>query len=126
MTYKILLVDDEPEIITVLEFFLKKLGYTSVKASSGEEAFSTLCSDKIDFVISDFRMANGSGLDLIKKCMLNQIKTPILLMTGHADLTLADVKNCGGIGILPKPFDIDKVKLYLDQYLKVKDEASYL
>ena len=104
MSMKILIVDDEVNLKTMIVEDLKLEGFDAVGASSVKEALQCLSQQKFDFVVSDLRMPGESGLDL-----LAQTKVPVLLISGFSDLTPEQAKEKGAVDLLPKPFDIEEL-----------------
>ncbi len=111
MKKKILIVDDEPVLLKILKRLLEQFQYEVITAESGHEAFQVikLGEEQIGFVISDVRMSNGDGLELLSWIRGHGIQTPILLVSGFADISVAEVVKLGAVGIMSKPYDIEKI-----------------
>ena len=106
----LLVVDDEPEILSEVVAYLRRRGETVVAAASFTEAMQVLSdtSVPIDILITDGRMPDGSGIDLLKSA-LGRASRPqsLIMMTGHfeeSDLT-PDLQEAGVI-IVNKPFSL--------------------
>lgn len=82
---KILVVDDEPSIVTLLTFNLEKEGYQVVSASDGQKAFDLALSKPFDFIILDVMLPNLDGIEITKKLRQEKIETPILVLTAKDD-----------------------------------------
>jgi len=80
---KILIVDDENDVISALQFRLASAGYETVTASNGAEALEILRSSEIDLVLADFMMPEVNGLELTRLVKENPVwyKTKILLFS---------------------------------------------
>jgi len=109
--YKILVVDDEPNIVKVFETFLIKGGFEVIKAAGGEEAKKVLNSDtKIDLMLLDMKMPKVSGIDVINEMVRINKKIPAIILTGSVDAEkyLIDLKALGYSreDILYKPADL--------------------
>jgi two-component system response regulator PilR (NtrC family) len=108
MNLRLLVVDDEPELLAEIVSYLCRRGETVTEASSFTDARRILQSGSIDIVITDVRMPDGSGVDLVRE-LLEQGQSPrrCILMTGHVDPTegLQEV-NRAGIKTLYKPFSL--------------------
>lgn len=101
-----LVVDDEPDLREILKDELEIVGFDVVEAENGIEAFEITHKRNIDIIISDIRMPNGSGLDLLDKLNRDNSRVPVLLfMSGYSDLTPDEAYHKGAAGILSKPFD---------------------
>jgi len=112
----VLIVDDEEELLEIMTFFLEDLGHSVIQSDSGSAAFDILKRTPIDFILSDVRMRNGSGLDLLDWCRQAGINIPIILMSGFSDISAAETKARGAQGIISKPFDFDYLKTLLADY----------
>lgn len=80
----ILVVDDDPEILDVLEELLKPLGYNVITVASGEEALemTALHPDKIDLLLTDVVLPGIKGQELAKQMLLNCPGVNVLFMSG--------------------------------------------
>ena len=82
---KILVVDDEPSIVTLLTFNLEKEGYQVVSAADGKKAYELALSKPFDFIILDVMLPNMDGIEITKKLRQEKIETPILVLTSKDD-----------------------------------------
>jgi CheY-like chemotaxis protein len=106
----ILLVDDNPHGLIARRTVLEELGYVIHTSSSGEEALKLLESRTVDLVITDLRMPNVDGMELIKRLRQMYEGLPVILLSGFVEplalteqSTGADVvisKSAGEIGLL--------------------------
>jgi len=107
---KILVVDDEEEIRELLEFFFELDGYDVVTASSGNRGFACFQEQKFDLIVSDIRMADGTGVDLLKKIKkAGDQGTRVVFLTGYADITVEDGIAMGAYRVLPKPIKSEEL-----------------
>lgn len=106
----LLVVDDEPEILSEVVAYLRRRGETVVAASSFTEAMQIVSDDSaaIDILITDGRMPDGSGIDLLQSALGRACRPQsLILMTGHfeeSDLT-PDLQEAGVI-VVNKPFSL--------------------
>lgn len=104
---KVMIVDDNELICSLLADAFALEDCEVVCAGSGNEAARRLRTEKVDAVLSDIRMADGSGLDLLDQLKLNSsFRTPVFLMTAFADTDPETVRAKGGQMIIQKPFDV--------------------
>jgi len=86
---KILVVDDEPKLRDIVSRALTKFGHQCITATNGEEAIDTLSRKSVDLVITDLKMPKMGGLGLIKWLRKVRPDTPVIIMTGYADVESA-------------------------------------
>lgn len=112
MTFKLLIVDDETANIRLLERLFRE-HYFCLTASSGEEAMTVLDRHEVAVVITDQRMPQMTGIELLKKSAERQPHMVRILLTGYTDLeALVDAVNCGLVYMyLSKPWNNDDLKL---------------
>jgi len=85
MVKKILVVDDEPSIVTLLKFNLEQAGFEVLTASDGNEGYDTARREKLDVIILDLMLPGMDGMDVCKQLRLGKINTPILMLTAKSD-----------------------------------------
>jgi DNA-binding NtrC family response regulator len=115
---KILLVDDDPTILTVLELLLNKLGYIVVLKSNAESALFLIREGlTVDLVITDYRMPGMNGVEFIRELRRILPLVPVLMFTG--DITVEIEPDLGVFELINKPVagkELDRiVKAALDQ-----------
>jgi DNA-binding NtrC family response regulator len=110
--FSILIVDDEIQLCDTLATVFELEDYTVYKANSGNEALNIISDKKvsIDFVISDIRMPDGRGDELLIKIRNTFPETPlVLLMTGQSEFSNEDAIKAGAIGVYAKPIDFELI-----------------
>lgn len=112
MTYKLLIVDDEPPNIRLLERLFQN-DYSCLTASSGEEAMTLLDQHEVAVIITDQRMPQMTGIELLKKSADRRPHMVRILLTGYTDLeALVEAVNCGLVYMyISKPWNNDDLKL---------------
>ncbi len=124
---RILLVDDDPQVLKVLGDGLRILGnhYEVTCAASAEAAIEALEADSYDLLISDLRLPNLSGLDLIAYARARQFNLPVILITGHPDVNLQAYQQVLGISAcLYKPVRMRDLITCVNQCLGVPASAT--
>ncbi|MFZ5810574.1 MAG: sigma-54-dependent transcriptional regulator [Thermodesulfobacteriota bacterium] len=102
----VLVVDDDPHILEVLDARLASAGYLVSRASSGEEALERLKAGPVDLVISDVRMPGMDGMRLLENVERLHPGLPIILLTAHGSISGAvEAMKHGAVDYLTKPFD---------------------
>lgn len=102
---RILIVDDDPSIRTLLTFLVQFEGYTCVPASGPEEARKRLAEEDFTLVLLDVMMPGESGMDLLKHIRMHHPRTAVLMITGLDDPHLGkSALEFGAYGYMVKPF----------------------
>ena len=103
-------VDDDRSIRWVLERALDKAGFNTRLFTDGETLLQNLQTEQPGVVLSDIRMPNTSGLEVLEQIQENHPGLPVIIMTAHSDLDSAvNAYQGGAFEYLPKPFDVDEV-----------------
>ncbi len=103
---QILLVDDDPPILRLLEFELDQAGYSTVSAHNGAEAFELLAKEDIDVIVLDLRLPGVSGRDLLVQFREQWPAIPVIMLT--AEESVEEIVECmrrGARDYVCKPFD---------------------
>src|SRR3954453_24223017 len=90
----ILVVEDEPQSLKVLSYFLSHEGYQVIGAQDGLEALELLTHFRFDLVVSDLKMPRMDGITLARH-IISTVHTPILLMTGYEFDDLKSIREFG-------------------------------
>jgi two-component system, OmpR family, alkaline phosphatase synthesis response regulator PhoP len=85
MTKKILVVDDESSIVTLLQYNLEQAGYTVVTACDGMEGYNAVLESKPDLIVLDLMLPKMDGMEVCKALRLQKINTPIIMLTAKDD-----------------------------------------
>lgn len=102
---KVLIVDDEPSIVTLLTFNLEKEGYGITSAFDGTQGLDLALKETFDFIILDVMLPGIDGMEITKKLRQEKVETPILLLTAKDD-TIDRILGLeiGADDYLTKPF----------------------
>lgn len=102
---RILVVDDEPDLREITAFEFEHKGAKVFTADGGYEAMELLKKESYDLVVSDVRMPEGTGEELLDSMAESKIltKTPIILVTGFADITREEALERGALELFFKP-----------------------
>ena len=119
---KILVVDDEMEVRTLLARALDEMGGFSVEvAETAEEALQKIENTLYDLVLVDFKLPSMDGLQLISEILKSKPQTLTVLLTGHATIDSAvEAMKRGASDYLTKPVDLDQLLLCLRRVLEEK------
>lgn len=122
-TGTILVVDDEPNIRRVLEAVLTKDGHTVLTAENGKKGLEVLTSVKsVDVLISDLIMPDINGVELLASAKKLNPNLPVLMITAHGTIQSAvDAMRLGAFDYIPKPFDLDEIKIVVKNAMDRKE-----
>lgn len=120
--YKILIVDDEQEYQNVFAYILESNGYSVVTCSSGYDAINLIETTSIDLIITDLKMPQMDGNDLIKKIKKAQPELSIMVMTafGTIENAVQSIKE-GAQGYFIKGSDPEVLLVEIDKLCKIKE-----
>ncbi len=103
----ILVVDDDQDICAAVDAMLASAGYTTRNANCGFDAIRILAAkEPVLAVVSDIRMPNGNGLELLDSLRKHNPSVPLFFITGYDDVTAEDAIRRGAVGLFNKPFDM--------------------
>jgi two-component system response regulator PilR (NtrC family) len=115
----VLIVDDDPDVLSMLERLLKKLDYYPFVAQNGEEAVNVIDAQKIDVVVSDLVMPEMDGMELLKRVKSRKGDIPFVMITGHPTIeTAVEAIKKGAYDYLTKPFQVEEVQIKIDRALE--------
>jgi len=108
---QVALIDDDPAVLDALRLFLARRGLNvSCYKNAGEFMAAVGRSEPFDCVVSDVRMPGMSGIDLVTQLNGCGFLRPIILITGHGDISMAvSAIKLGAFNFIEKPFDEDRL-----------------
>ncbi|MDA2926109.1 sigma-54 dependent transcriptional regulator [Acidobacteria bacterium AH-259-G07] len=119
MTEKILVVDDEKEILISCRKILEHAGYQVTTVESGEYALELLSTDVYDLMLLDLRLPGRSGLEVLKESRSLSPQTYVIIFTAYATVDSAvEAIKSGAFNYLAKPFSDDQLLLAVEQALE--------
>lgn len=119
MTYKILIVDDEPANLRALERLFRK-DYEVLTATSGAQALELLRQHDVALLITDQRMPGMTGIELLKKSVPLRPRMARIVLTGYTDVdALVEAINCGQVyRYVTKPWNNEELRLTVKRALE--------
>jgi DNA-binding NtrC family response regulator len=112
-------VDDDPEVVRLLEQDLTACGFTVFGASSGAEGVRLLRDTPVDAVVTDLRMPDVDGLEIVRVAAEVQPDTKVIIITAFATIASAiDAVKKGAFDYVSKPFEIEELVLALERALE--------
>jgi two-component system, NtrC family, response regulator HydG len=110
MKASILLIDDDPYIITLLENYFKREGYKTYTSYKGKPALKLLHSERIDVVLCDIRLPDIEGIQLLKYIRKLSPETVVIMMTAYAEIRAAvESIKAGAFEYVTKPVLPDEI-----------------
>jgi DNA-binding NtrC family response regulator len=130
MNEELLVVDDEPQMLIAINETLRRNGYSITTAGSGMEALCRLKEKYYRLVITDMRMPEVSGLELLRKLKNLAPQTPVILLTAYGTIQNAvDAMRGGAYDYLLKPFSAESlenvVRRALDAAPRKNEKAAH-
>ncbi|MBI5182136.1 MAG: sigma-54-dependent Fis family transcriptional regulator, partial [Nitrospirae bacterium] len=116
---KILLVDDDKNILEVLKMRLESKGYSITTAENGSEAVEKIMKERFNLIISDLRMSVMNGMELMQEIMNIDPDLPIIILTAHGTIENAvEAMQKGAYSYITKPFDDENLLLHIKNALE--------
>ena len=117
---KILLVDDEADTLQALRLGLEDEGYDILTSPSRNEALTIANNEELDMVITDLKLKDGSGLDLLGYLQEFHPQVPVIIMTAYGSIESTKVAlRSGAYDYLAKPFSLSDLKRILAKLVEV-------
>ena len=115
MTNKqILIIEDDPDIGSILTDLFNDVGYNAICAESGSEALKHLERDKFDLVTLDLRLPDMNGNELLHELSRRAFSNPVVVISANLEyLTPHPMVRA----VLPKPFDVGKLLNVVEEYV---------
>ncbi len=119
---KVLIVDDDINFCQILKSYLTRKGYEAFDAYSYSDAFKQFQADSFEIVLTDFRLPDSNGLELLKEIKNSGKKSAVIIMTAYADIRMA-VKaiKMGAYEYVTKPVNPEEILMYMKKALDVPD-----
>lgn len=116
---KILLVDDEPSILSVLGTLLKAEGYDVTAALGGQKGKECVTSEQFDLMLTDIRMSPLNGMELLKLVHDERPAMPVIMLTAFGSVeTAIDALKLGAFDYITKPFKVDELLITVQRALE--------
>lgn len=120
-----LIVDDEPDICELLEITLIRMGIDAHSVFDMTTAQKLLAEQSFDLCLSDMRLPDGNGIDLVRHINQTYPQLPVAMITAHGNMELAiEALKAGAFDFVSKPVDLDMLRKLVQQAIKLgKQEA---
>lgn len=128
--YSILIIDDEAAQREILKGFLDKRGFRTFTASSGNEGLAFIDKEQIDIILSDYKMPDKTGIEVLEEAKRINPEISFVLMTAYGTIENAvKAMRLGAYDYLSKPVDLDELELLIEKIIEnknLKSEISFL
>jgi len=122
---KVLVVDDEPDLLELLELTLSRMGLDTSRAESVADALRLLDREPFDLCLTDMRLPDGEGLRVVEYITQRAMDVPVAVITafGSAENAVAALK-AGAFDYLSKPVALEQLRALVKQALKVPEKPQ--
>jgi DNA-binding NtrC family response regulator len=122
---RILIVDDEPTILNLLNKILIGQGYDATPASNGEKALQLLQTETFDLMISDINMTPINGMELLRKATKDWPNMGVIMLTAYGTVaTAVEAMKEGAFDYITKPFKLDELVLTVQRALTYQNAIT--
>jgi DNA-binding NtrC family response regulator len=117
---RILIVEDNESLRAGIKMYMEESGFNVQEAATGEEAVRKLESESFHVVVSDIRLGDLTGVDILKKAKEVNTRTEVILMTAYATVeTAVQALRLGAFDYIQKPFELEHLKHRVGTALKM-------
>jgi len=121
---KVLVVEDDVAFGTMLKTFLEKRDYKVILVYSASEAFKKISSNKFDLVLTDVRLPDNDGLEILKNVKTENPSTQVIVMTSYAEISMAvNAMKEGAFDYVSKPFRPESILQTIENALHTNEVA---
>ena len=125
--YTALIIDDEPDIRTLTAITLERLGIRCFTAEDTREAIKLLNERRYHFCLTDMKLPDGNGLEIINLCQKRYPEMPIAMITAYGNLELGvSALKAGAFDVVAKPIDTERLRDLAKQALRLTQTPSHI
>ncbi len=120
-----LIVDDEPDIRELLEITLSRMGIETTSAANLQQARNSLANNKYDLCLTDMRLPDGNGIDLVRDIQTEHPDLPVAVITAHGNMQSAiEALKAGAFDFVSKPVDLQILRSLVETALRLANEQK--
>lgn len=120
-----LIVDDEPDIRELLEITLSRMDIETTSAADLQQARASLAKNKYDLCLTDMRLPDGSGIDLVREIQQQHSNLPVAVITAHGNMQSAiEALKAGAFDFVSKPVDLQILRNLVETALRLSNEQK--
>lgn len=121
---RVLVVDDEPDICELLEITLQRMGIETVSSQRMKRAMALVNEQSFDLCLTDMRMPDGDGLELVEYIQENCPELPVAVITAHGSIdTAVRALQLGAFDFVTKPVDLQLLRRLIETALRLNKPA---
>lgn len=121
----VLIVDDEPDIRELLEITLGRMGFSTFSAETVGDAVALLDSRSVSLCLTDMRLPDGNGMQVIAHIQRHCPQTPVAMITAHGNVdTAIEALKAGAFDFITKPVDLERLRALVQNSLRVSETAE--
>jgi DNA-binding NtrC family response regulator len=128
--FKVLFVDDDQQILSIVEQFIQRWGFDITAVSSGERAIEAIRNDYYNVVFSDLIMPDIGGLEILKEVKELSPESEVVIVSGYGTIESAiEAMKLGSYDFLQKPINFDRFRILIDRIIekqKLKEENQLI
>lgn len=118
----ILIIDDDTFVLEATAVLLREHGYSVISCENAKDAMAKLRENKVDVVLTDIRMPEVSGLELLEEVRSINMDIPVILMTAYAELDVAiSAMGKGAFDFIVKPYNSELLAHSVEMAVKHKE-----
>ena len=120
-----LIVDDEPDICELLELTLNRMDIDTLSTGDLKSAFKLLNENKISICLTDMRLPDGNGIDLVKKIQGHFSHIPVAMISAHGNMdTAIEALKAGAFDFVSKPLELAELRNLVNSAIKLADKSQ--
>ena len=116
-----LIIDDEPDILELLSLTLAQMKVSCTTASTVEEALACLRQRSYDFCLTDMKLPDGDGMQVVRQIQIDHNDMPVAIITAHGDMEMGiNAMKAGAFDFVSKPVELTRLRSMVTSALKQK------
>jgi two-component system response regulator PilR (NtrC family) len=120
-----LVVDDEPDIRELLELTLGRMNIDTRSAATLQQAIDLLQTENFDVCLTDMRLPDGNGIDLVRHIQKHELNVPVAVITAYGNMeTAVEALKAGAFDFVSKPVDLNVLRNLVKSVLKLSDDYN--
>ena len=122
---RILAIDDDTNVLDLMQFHLRKQGFEILTAQGGEEGLNLLAENQVDVALTDLRLPDIDGIELVGRFKEASPETEIIVITGYSSVIKAvEATKAGAFYFVEKPVNYDELFVLIDKALERREQNS--